>query len=120
MYCSEKCRESDWNNGHRDSCYYLFFCYESVLGREESRVPFSTSSSFLTCVSQCLYTYFGVENLKRAAQHNESMAVHSDPRTKGFSHGKFNTATLEAFLSLEDNLDKLSQQEIDDHAWVIL
>jgi len=122
MYCSERCRDFDWKNGHNDSCFFLLLSYMDHNVPEESKVPFNSQlrgNKLLHSVNQRLYSFFGVENLKKVVQNNESMAENSDPRTKGFSGGKFNNATLEAFLSLEDNMDKLSQQEKDEHCWVI-
>jgi hypothetical protein len=36
-----------------------------------------------------------------------------DPRTRGFQDGKFQAATLEALLSLEDNFDSLTSEEVN-------
>jgi len=117
MYCCEECRDCDWRNDHKDYCYFICcFCVNLGLGTDK----LSELGQLMSRINQKLYTYFGVEYLKRAAQHNEPMAVSSNPRTRGFSNGKFNNATLEAFMSLEDNMDKLNEEEIDIQIWVIL
>jgi len=61
----------------------------------------------MCCLVHSLTCYFGFEILKNAVLKNEPMKSFSDPRTKGFMDGEFNAPTLEAVLSLEDNVEKL-------------
>jgi len=60
-----------------------------------------------------LISRIGLDNIRQTAKENKPMpSLLGDPRTKGFQNGKFQAATLEALLSLEDNFDKLTSEEL--------
>jgi len=61
----------------------------------------------LVCILNRLICHFGAQNLAKVVLKNKPLETFSDPRTKGFKDGKFEAPTLEALLSLEDNLDYL-------------
>jgi len=61
-----------------------------------------------------LITSIGLDNIKKMVFENRPMpSLLGNPRTKGFQDGKFEAATLEALLSLEDNFGKLSSEDIN-------
>jgi hypothetical protein len=60
-----------------------------------------------------LVAFIGLDSIKKIALENKTMgSLTGDPRTKGFQDGKFQSATLEALLSLEDNFDQLDRSDI--------
>jgi len=59
-----------------------------------------------------LIAFIGLETIKKIALENKPLkSLLGDQRTKGFFEGKFEAASLEAVLSLEDNFDRLSSEE---------
>jgi len=126
MYCSAECRDSDWNSGHKDSCFLTHATYRGTVpnvhfdSRDEGVPGKMKFTNAADCVLDRLICFFGMENLKKAARENEPMKSFSDPRTKGFKDGKFDAPTLEAFLSLEDNVEKLTDLDKNNFCMVIL
>jgi hypothetical protein len=120
MYCSENCRNSDWSSAHKGECNNkLIMLLPSLtplvpLKLEEYASP-DNESVYLSILSVTLrlISYIGLENIKKTVLENKPMAsLLEDPRTKGFQDGKFETDTLEALLSLEDNFDRLTGEEL--------
>jgi hypothetical protein len=117
MYCSEKCRSSDWkSSGHKGVCNKLFsppktlepFKHEEfIIPAPESR--FSAMKSLIVRLITCI----GLDTIKKAVLENNPLKSFEDPRTKGFQGGQFGTATLEALLSLEDQFGKWSSEELN-------
>jgi len=115
MYCSEECRDSDWNSGHKDSCVFTCDNYAGYFnsgqcgapGRMDPKIP-------LNFILHRLFGLLGFSRLRSAVLQNEPVESLSDPRTKGFADGKFDTPNLQALLSLEDNVHKLSDREAID------
>jgi hypothetical protein len=59
-----------------------------------------------------LIAFIGLETIKKIALENKPLkSLLGDQRTKGYFEGKFEAASLEAVLSLEDNFDRLSSEE---------
>jgi hypothetical protein len=82
---------------------------------EEFRIPDKVSENVcLQSLLVHLIAHIGLEKIKQTVQENKPMpSLLGDPRKKGFQDGKFETATLEALLSLEDNFDKLTSEEVN-------
>jgi len=118
MYCSDECRDSDWDTSHEYSCFFTKCCYETGGNNKSAFDPSMLGlpsdlelGNPFNCTIQRLIGFFGFQNLKDAALQNAPVESFSDPRTKGFKNGKLNSPSLEAFLSLEDNVDKLDAAE---------
>jgi hypothetical protein len=75
-------------------------------------------SSPILSLTARLFCHMGTENLRNAVLNNEPMDSFVDARTKGFKDGKFDSFSLEAVLSLEDNIHKISDQEKNEFAQV--
>jgi len=126
MYCSEECLGNDWDAGHKMYCFFnqRFLSgdiyYNSAITTEtvvsDDLMAFGIE---MCCLENHLICHFGVDNLKNALLQNEPMESFTDPRTKGFEDGEFNAPTLEAVLSLEDNIDKQSGHYAEDLCLVI-
>jgi hypothetical protein len=113
MYCSKKCRNSDWSSAHKSECNKISFV--TPLGPFKLDESPDQGSHFFSIQSTLIHliAYIGLKNIKKTVLENKPMlSLMGDPRTKGFQDGIFETATLEAILSLEDNFDKLTSEEI--------
>jgi len=117
MYCSEECRDSDGSSTHLGKCD-LHKNYPASLANLKLGECTSPGSADLAYTVQMgvvhLIKVIGLDNIKKTVLlGDKSMeSLGGDPRTKGFQDGKFEAVTLEALLSLEDNLDKLSSAEL--------
>jgi hypothetical protein len=126
MYCRVSCRDSDWSKSHKHSCFFTRSCYqnpdEAVLDLSKTQVPNKsrkdTFSGGLNILLRRLVHFIGIDQIRSAALKNEPMLSWSDndPRTRGFRDGKFSTVDLEALISLEGNLEKLSDAEVETFA----
>jgi len=120
MYCSEECLRSHWNLGHDVSCLFTWYLQsnETIHLKLPKCIPLNAvNKEFVTewcCLQHLLICHFGFANLKNAILKNEPMESFIDPRTKGFKDGEFNIPTLEAVLSLEDNIDKQSDKDLSN------
>jgi hypothetical protein len=111
MYCSEKCSSSDWTSAHKGECNKLSHPISTGPFKLDEMKPPSPDSIQSTVVR--LISRIGLNNIKKTVLENKHMpSLLGDPRTKGFQDGKFETATLEALLSLEDNFGKLTREEL--------
>jgi hypothetical protein len=126
MYCSGLCRDSDWNSNHEGACFYTRHSYMvpsyQVLDLNDTQIPADGfMSDLFNCILQRLIQFIGVQKIRDAVKNNEPMHSWSanDPRTRGFRDGKLSTVDLEAFLSLEDNFDKIDAKKMDSYAGVI-
>jgi hypothetical protein len=114
MYCSEICRDADWSTVHKNMCDEKFipmslspfnFEKESEWYIEAGRARMAMAVRLITCI--------GLDEIMKTAVENKPMkSLLGDPRTKGFQDGKFQAATLESLLSLEDNFDKWSREDL--------
>jgi hypothetical protein len=116
MYCSENCCNSDWISAHKEECNKtltppLPFRPFKV---EEFTGPSAPGSGIYSIISITirLIARIGLDNIRQIVLQNKPMpSLLGDPRTKGFQDGKFEAASLEALLSLEDNFEKLTSTE---------
>jgi hypothetical protein len=117
MYCSEDCLNADWSTAHEGECNKLYRLSEPLApfklekySRPSEDSPILAMQSILLRLIYCI----GLDNIRQIVLENKSMpSLLGDPRKKGFQDGKFETATLEALLSLEDNFGKLTKEELN-------
>jgi hypothetical protein len=106
LYCSKLCRETDWSRAHEGICNK----HSPYVAEPENFDIFESVSDVPPSLTVLIHLIgrIGLENIKQTALQNPSMPfLLGDPRTKGFHNGKFQEATLEAFLSLGDMFDSL-------------
>jgi hypothetical protein len=124
MYCSEHCLNADWSFAHYGECNNKLlsqlphplvpFNLEKYTKPDSMSRIVSTQSFLLRLVAR-----IGLDNIKKIVLENKSMpSLLGDPRKKGFQNGKFEAATLEALLSLEDNFGKMSDVEVNTYSKV--
>jgi hypothetical protein len=113
MYCSENCLIADSSSAHKSECNKLsrpltlkFDELTTCLGTEKSQA-LTIKSMMVRLISR-----IGLDNIKKTVLENKPLQSFADPRTKGFQDGKLQTGSLEALLSLEDNFDKLTKEEL--------
>jgi hypothetical protein len=116
MYCSKSCCDNDWLNVHFGSCntkiqHDIITLDPIKLQETKSADAESEDHAFAEFASVSLINHLinfvGIQNIRRAALEKKPMSsLTEDPRTKGFEDGKFEAASLEALLSLEDNFKK--------------
>jgi hypothetical protein len=58
-----------------------------------------------------LIARIGLDNIKKTVLENKPLKS-VDLSTQGFQDGKFEAATLDALLLLEDNFEKLKSEEV--------
>jgi len=116
MYCSESCLNADRSSVHKGECNKLShpqtlelneFTNSSGTDETKSQAHLTVNSMLVRLIS-CI----GLDNIKKTVLENKSLLSFADPRTKGFQDGKLQTGSLEALLSLEDNFDKLTKEEL--------
>jgi hypothetical protein len=124
MYCSEHCLNADWSFAHNGECNnkLILRLPHPLLpfNLEEYTKPGSMSRivSFQSILLRLVAT-IGLDEIKNIVGENKSMpSLLGDPRKKGFQNGKFEAATLEALLSLEDTFGKLSDVEVNAYSKV--
>lgn len=108
LYCSENCRQTDWSHNH------LCGKTHHVLSAE----PISNADAQVVAEHEILLrliTFINIEIIVKTALQNRPMPVLKDKTTKVFH---LNEITLEALLSLEDNFDKMSNEEKKMHCTV--
>jgi hypothetical protein len=117
MYCSDKCRDSDRSSAHIGKC-------DQQKSFPESPATFKLCEYTSPDAGNLVYTagmgvvrlieVIGLDTIKKTVllENKPMESLNGDSRTRGFQDGKFQTATLEALLSLEDNLDKSSSEEL--------
>jgi hypothetical protein len=117
MYCSEDCLNADWSFAHKGECKKLYNLSQPLdpFKLVDYWMPSEDSSTVLSqSMLLRLITSIGLDNIKKTVFENRPMpSLLGNPRTKGFQDGKFEAATLEALLSLEDNFGKLSSEDIN-------
>lgn len=121
MYCSEDCRDTDWSSVHSSTCRKTLHVLntESLQPIETQCIPDEeTHATAIQEIEIRLITFIGLETIMETALENRPMSLFKDQRTKGFHNGKFEAITLESLLSLEDNFDKLTIDEKEEHSIV--
>jgi hypothetical protein len=112
MYCSEKCRDEDRSTVHHSTCNKIF----APTASPETHITVPQAIATKTMMYR-LIACIGLENIKQTALENKHMkSLGGSLRTRGFQGGKFQTANLEALLSLEDNFGKLSKDDLTKFA----
>lgn len=115
MYCSEICRDRDWSPAHKHQCdKQAVLTTLQPLKLDQPTAPARVSQiASAQSMAVNLISCIGVENIKKTALENKPMeSMLGDPRTRGFKDEKFQEATLEALLSLEDNYDNLNSMDL--------
>ena len=127
MYCSLICREKDWNIHHKQSCECTSSFYRTTLLLHELSPDFALDRDFFNngmhVLLHRLIHVIGLEKIRSAAVNNEPLLSSwnlTDKRTRGFRDGKFSTVDLESFMSLEDNLVQLNNEQKYSYAQAIL
>lgn len=115
MYCDEKCREKDWSAVHKDNCnkkiHHDLVTLEPIDLYNTKSSPSNVSEGLATySLVSHLISFIGIEQIKRIAMENKPLS--EDPITKGFEDGKFQEATLEALLSLDDNFTNQTKETL--------
>jgi hypothetical protein len=116
MYCSEKCCDAYWSVVHQSTCgkESPLPNYREFLKLDKTKITSDeTKAGAAKSMSIRLIACIGLENIKKTALENKPMkALSNKLRTRGFQDGKFEIANLEALLSLEDNFNKLSRENL--------
>jgi hypothetical protein len=114
MYCSEICRDADWSTVHKNMCEEKFIPISlSPFNFEKESDWYIDALQARMAMAVRLITCIGLDEIKKTALENKPMkSLLGDPKTKGFQDGKFQAATLEALLSLEDNFNKWSSEDL--------
>jgi hypothetical protein len=117
MYCSENCRNEDWSSSvHSHMCGNMKLHHFNA--GTDSKPQYLPEATFLELLMR-LIDFIGLETIKTTVLENKPMmSLLGDKRTKGFAGGKFEAVTLEALLSLECNIDKVSGRDILQHSIV--
>jgi hypothetical protein len=128
MYCSEKCHDSDWSAGHKKSCTLNedYFSAENkfpvmcMVGGTAAQAGNANYATLSITLQHRLISFLDPNVIRDTVMNNKDLDSFADNRTKGFRHGKFGYPCLESVLSLEDNIDKISDLERSMQAHVRL
>jgi len=112
MYCSENCVDADRISAHKLECNKISRPKPLNLDEFTSSGTNDCEALSVTSVLVRLVSRIGLENIKKTVRDNKPFESFADPRTKGFQDGKFEAINLEALLSLEDNFDKFTSEEL--------